>query len=109
MVRAHLQRDQGRVDDVLQGAGHRGRRRRHPRQLRQPRPGPHPGLGEDGEGAQRRRLAASPRRRRPRARPIGRFATPEEVADLLVFLCSDRATYSVGSTYFIDGGMLRTV
>ncbi|NUW30558.1 SDR family oxidoreductase [Nonomuraea sp. SMC257] len=41
--------------------------------------------------------------------PIGRFATPEEVANLLVFLCSDRASYSVGSTYFIDGGMLRTV
>ncbi|NUW43128.1 SDR family NAD(P)-dependent oxidoreductase [Nonomuraea rhodomycinica] len=41
--------------------------------------------------------------------PIGRFATPEEVANLLVFLCSDRASYSVGSTYFVDGGMLRTV
>ena len=26
-----------------------------------------------------------------------------------VFLCSDRATYSVGSTYFVDGGMLKTV
>src|SRR3954452_12144008 len=30
--------------------------------------------------------------------PIGRFATPEEVADLFVYLCSDRASYSVGST-----------
>jgi 3-oxoacyl-[acyl-carrier protein] reductase len=26
-----------------------------------------------------------------------------------VFLCSDRASYSVGSTYFVDGGMLKTV
>jgi hypothetical protein len=26
-----------------------------------------------------------------------------------VFLCSDKATYSVGSTYFVDGGMLKTV
>jgi NAD(P)-dependent dehydrogenase (short-subunit alcohol dehydrogenase family) len=41
--------------------------------------------------------------------PIGRFATPEEVADFFVFLCSDRASYSVGSTYFIDGGMMRSV
>jgi 3-oxoacyl-[acyl-carrier protein] reductase len=41
--------------------------------------------------------------------PIGRFATPQEVADLFVFLCSDRASYAVGSTYFIDGGMLKTI
>jgi NAD(P)-dependent dehydrogenase (short-subunit alcohol dehydrogenase family) len=39
--------------------------------------------------------------------PIGRFATPEEVANLFVFLCSPRATYCVGSTYYIDGGWLR--
>lgn len=41
--------------------------------------------------------------------PIRRFATPAELADFIVFLCSDRASYSVGSTYFVDGGMLRTV
>lgn len=41
--------------------------------------------------------------------PIGRFATPEEVADFFVFLCSPRAAYCVGSTYFIDGGWLATV
>jgi NAD(P)-dependent dehydrogenase (short-subunit alcohol dehydrogenase family) len=41
--------------------------------------------------------------------PIKRFASPEEVAHFFVFLCSDKATYSVGSTYYIDGGMLRTV
>jgi NAD(P)-dependent dehydrogenase (short-subunit alcohol dehydrogenase family) len=41
--------------------------------------------------------------------PIKRFAKPEEVANFFVFLCSDRATYSVGSTYFVDGGMLRTI
>jgi NAD(P)-dependent dehydrogenase (short-subunit alcohol dehydrogenase family) len=38
--------------------------------------------------------------------PIGRFATPEEVADFFVFLCSGRASYSVGSTYYVDGGWL---
>ncbi len=41
--------------------------------------------------------------------PINRFATPEELAHFFVFLCSDRASYSVGSTYFVDGGMLKTV
>lgn len=41
--------------------------------------------------------------------PIARFASPEEVADFFVFLCSARASYSVGSTYFVDGGMLKTV
>jgi NAD(P)-dependent dehydrogenase (short-subunit alcohol dehydrogenase family) len=38
-----------------------------------------------------------------------RFATPEELADFFVFLCSDRASYSTGSTYFVDGGWLKTV
>jgi NAD(P)-dependent dehydrogenase (short-subunit alcohol dehydrogenase family) len=41
--------------------------------------------------------------------PIRRFASPEELANFIVFLCSDKASYSVGSTYFVDGGMLRTV
>lgn len=41
--------------------------------------------------------------------PIRRFGTPEELANFFVFLCSDRASYSVGSTYFVDGGMLRSV
>ena len=41
--------------------------------------------------------------------PIKRFGTVEELADFFVFLCSDRASYSVGSTYFVDGGMLRTI
>jgi 3-oxoacyl-[acyl-carrier protein] reductase len=40
---------------------------------------------------------------------IKRFGSPEELAHFFVFLCSDKATYSVGSTYFVDGGMLKTV
>ena len=40
---------------------------------------------------------------------IKRFASAEELAHFFVFLCSDKATYSVGSTYFVDGGMLKTV
>lgn len=41
--------------------------------------------------------------------PIKRFATPEELAHFFVFLCSPRASYCVGSTYFVDGGWLRVV
>lgn len=41
--------------------------------------------------------------------PIRRFGTPEELANFFVFLCSDKATYSIGSTYFVDGGMLKTI
>jgi len=40
--------------------------------------------------------------------PIGRFATPEELAHFYVFLCSPRASYCVGSSYYVDGGWLRT-
>ena len=41
--------------------------------------------------------------------PIARFASPQELANIFVFLCSERASYSVGSTYFVDGGMLKVV
>jgi 3-oxoacyl-[acyl-carrier protein] reductase len=41
--------------------------------------------------------------------PIDRFATAEELANFFVFLCSERASYSVGATYFVDGGMMKTI
>jgi NAD(P)-dependent dehydrogenase (short-subunit alcohol dehydrogenase family) len=41
--------------------------------------------------------------------PIGRFATPEELAHSFVFLCSPRSSYSVGSSYYVDGGWLKVV
>jgi 3-oxoacyl-[acyl-carrier protein] reductase len=44
-----------------------------------------------------------------REAPIGRFATAQELADFFVFLCSDRASYCVGSTYYVDGGWLNVV
>lgn len=37
--------------------------------------------------------------------PLGRFATPEEIAHLLVFLSSDYASYINGETVVIDGGL----
>lgn len=41
--------------------------------------------------------------------PIGRFASAEELAQFFVFLCSPRASYCVGSSYYVDGGWLNTV
>jgi NAD(P)-dependent dehydrogenase (short-subunit alcohol dehydrogenase family) len=41
--------------------------------------------------------------------PIGRFGTPEELAHFYVFLCSPRSGYCVGSSYYVDGGWLKTV
>ena len=39
--------------------------------------------------------------------PLARWGKPEEVANLAVFLASDAGSYVTGSTYYIDGGMLR--
>ncbi|MEO6828664.1 MAG: SDR family oxidoreductase, partial [Acidobacteriaceae bacterium] len=39
--------------------------------------------------------------------PLGRWGKPEEVAELAIYIASDAAAYSTGSTFFIDGGMLR--
>jgi NAD(P)-dependent dehydrogenase (short-subunit alcohol dehydrogenase family) len=41
--------------------------------------------------------------------PTGRFSTPEEVADLVVFLASDRAANITGSDFRIDGGLITTI
>jgi len=40
--------------------------------------------------------------------PIGRVGSPEEVAELILFLASDRASWITGATYSIDGGRAQT-
>ena len=37
--------------------------------------------------------------------PMRRLGKPEEVADLAVYLCSERASYLTGSNIVLDGGM----
>jgi 3-oxoacyl-[acyl-carrier protein] reductase len=39
--------------------------------------------------------------------PWGRFGTPEEVADVVTFLCSERARWVTGATLAVDGGQGR--
>jgi NAD(P)-dependent dehydrogenase (short-subunit alcohol dehydrogenase family) len=39
--------------------------------------------------------------------PIGRMGTPQEVADLALYLCSDQASFATGTDYPIDGGFLK--
>ena len=58
--------------------------------------------GEDGYEAHLQGVADE-------AGGMKRFGSPAELANFFVFLCSDKASYSTGSTYFVDGGWLKTV
>jgi len=40
--------------------------------------------------------------------PIGRFGDPRELADVVTFLASDRASYLTGTSIQIDGGYIRS-
>ncbi len=39
--------------------------------------------------------------------PLGRMGTPEDVAGMVAFLASDDAAYVTGSTFVVDGGLMR--
>ena len=41
--------------------------------------------------------------------PLGRFAEPEEVADVVVFLCSERASTVTGAAWSADGGAVSVI
>jgi len=43
------------------------------------------------------------------AQPIGRMGTPDEIANLALYLCSDEASFITGSDFTIDGGFTRLV
>lgn len=37
--------------------------------------------------------------------PMGRIAQVEEIADVVMFLCSEKASYVTGSSWIVDGGV----
>jgi glucose 1-dehydrogenase len=39
--------------------------------------------------------------------PLGRMAAPKEIADLVVWLASDQASYVTATTFIVDGGMMQ--
>jgi len=49
------------------------------------------------------------RRELERAQPLGRIGRPEDVADLVVFLASERASFLTGVSITVDGGASRGV
>ena len=53
-------------------------------------------LLDDFEGVQERMIAKT---------PMARIGTPEDVADVVVFLCSDLARFVTGQNVVVDGGM----
>lgn len=72
----------------------------------------------DTERARKLNLARAERLKRPVEEisrqmvaevPLGRYGTSEEVADLVVFLASERAGYITGTTIQIDGGLVRGI
>jgi NAD(P)-dependent dehydrogenase (short-subunit alcohol dehydrogenase family) len=52
-----------------------------------------------GARRQRKKLALS-------LHPIGRFGRPEEIADAVVWMCSDGASFMTGQSLVLDGGFL---
>jgi 3-oxoacyl-[acyl-carrier protein] reductase len=39
--------------------------------------------------------------------PLGRLGQPEEVADAIVWLASERASFITGQTLLVDGGLYK--
>lgn len=41
--------------------------------------------------------------------PLGRAATPEEIASVIVYLASERASFLAGTVVHVDGGATRSL
>lgn len=45
------------------------------------------------------------KKRIPAMHPMGRVATPDEIANAVLYLCSDESTFTTGSSVVVDGGL----
>jgi 3-oxoacyl-[acyl-carrier protein] reductase len=61
-------------------------------------------LGDGGLADQQEGDRAGVLARVAAGRPLGRLASPEEIAAVIVFLCSERASYVTGAAWSADGG-----
>jgi 3-oxoacyl-[acyl-carrier protein] reductase len=70
-------------------------------------------LDEGGLADQRATLTGSSREEVlesvAKGRPLGRFAEPEEIAAVIVFLCSAQSSYVTGAAWSADGGTVATI
>jgi NAD(P)-dependent dehydrogenase (short-subunit alcohol dehydrogenase family) len=70
-------------------------------------------LDEGGLADQRAALIGKPRdevlEAVAKGRPLGRMAEPEEIAAVIVFLCSEKASYVTGAAWSADGGTVATI
>lgn len=61
------------------------------------------GEAEDGMSREQAQAAVGSKR------PIGRMASPEEIASVITFLCSNRASFVAGSAWSVDGGTVPVI
>jgi 3-oxoacyl-[acyl-carrier protein] reductase len=66
-------------------------------------------LGEGGLADQQGGDREEVLRRVGVGRPLGRLARPDEIAAVIVFLCSDRASYVTGAAWSADGGTVAII
>jgi 3-oxoacyl-[acyl-carrier protein] reductase len=70
-------------------------------------------MAEDGLGVQTARAQGISReealQRQADKAPLGRFAEPGEIADVIVFLCSERASNVTGAAWSADGGLVAII
>ena len=111
-----LRRRQGGAGQPRQIALAGVRPERDPRQLGLPRPGRDRPLARRARRRRDRRHGDRHRRRTAREQVVagiggfatGNFTEPEEVANIVAFLASERSANVTGANYLIDGGLIKT-